>query len=122
MAQEQEKEIAITSVATACCWTNYRANIIESLGHMDLIVDVEHSFRALNSAGAYFTKLRAQIHNQKLFGVKQTSTLHQTSVLSMTWIELGQIVFLWDRMVECLGFAQRLYNFRMASKEILSGF
>ena len=41
MEQEQERGITITSAATTCFWNDHRINIIDTPGHVDLLLKLK---------------------------------------------------------------------------------
>ena len=50
MAQERERGITITSAATTCFWKDFRINIIDTPGHVDLNYEVSRSLSACEGA------------------------------------------------------------------------
>ena len=54
MDQERERGITITSAATTAYWGDYRANIIDTPGHVDFTAEVERSLRVLDGTVALF--------------------------------------------------------------------
>src|SRR5665811_1983462 len=51
MEQEQERGITITSAATTAYWKDKRVNIIDTPGHVDFTIEVEHTQGPLDLDG-----------------------------------------------------------------------